>query len=140
MCRVLHKCIFKTLATNNFGVRNFVQFVLELTCISFLSIIWIMLLNPHIYLKARLSVPCFNSNFNQCSHLPGGTVGYPAPPRLIRPWVRPSVRTCLQIRYSAENSTGPTDSVKFSSKSWIQVIVNQKFFEIKYTNERKHSK
>ena len=45
--------------------------------------------------------------------LPGGTVGYPAQPGLIRP----SVCTCLQIRYSAENSTGPTDSVKFSSKS-----------------------
>ena len=29
MCRVLHKCIFKTLATNNFGVRKFVQFMLE---------------------------------------------------------------------------------------------------------------
>jgi len=29
MCRLLYKCIFGTLATNNFGVRNFVQFVLE---------------------------------------------------------------------------------------------------------------
>ena len=29
MCRKLHKCIFKILATNNFGVRKFVQFMLE---------------------------------------------------------------------------------------------------------------
>ncbi len=29
MCRVLHKCIFETLATHNFRVRMFVQFVLE---------------------------------------------------------------------------------------------------------------
>jgi len=29
MCRVFHKCIFETLATNNFRVRNFVQLVLE---------------------------------------------------------------------------------------------------------------
>ena len=35
--------------------------------------------------------------------------GYPAQPRLIRLSVRPSVRTCLQIRYSATNGTGPTD-------------------------------
>jgi hypothetical protein len=37
----------------------------------------------------------------------------------IRPSVRPSVRTCLQlqIRYSAENGTGPTDSVNYSLKS-----------------------
>ena len=51
--------------------------------------------------------------------------GYPAQPELICPSVRPSVRpsvcTCLQIRYSAENSTGPTDSVNYSSKSLIHV-------------------
>ncbi len=29
MCRVLHKCIFEILGTNNFGVRFFLQFVLE---------------------------------------------------------------------------------------------------------------
>jgi hypothetical protein len=28
-----------------------------------------------------------------------------------------SVRTCLQIRYSAENGRGPTDSVNYSLKS-----------------------
>jgi hypothetical protein len=44
-------------------------------------------------------------------------IGYPAQPRLICPSVCPSVCTYLQIRYSAENGTGPTDSVKYSSKS-----------------------
>jgi len=91
-------------------------------------------------------------------YLDGGTVGYPAPPRLILPWIRPSVclwvhacrlgiqrkiaqaqqirfkimnpcesrtpvwmSTCLQIRYSAENSTGPTDSVQnHESMMWIE--------------------
>ena len=45
--------------------------------------------------------------------------GYPAQPGLIRLSVRPSVRTYLQIRYSAENGIGPIDSVNYSSKSWI---------------------
>jgi hypothetical protein len=44
-------------------------------------------------------------------------IGYPAQPGLIRLSVRPSVCTYLQIRYSAENGTGPTDSVNYSSKS-----------------------
>ncbi len=35
----------------------------------------------------------------------------------VRPSVHPSVRACLQIRYSAENGTGPTDSVNYSLKS-----------------------
>jgi len=59
-------------------------------------------------------------------------IGYPAQPRLIRPSVRPSVGPsiciCLQIRYSAENDTSPTDLVNYSLKSWI---VNQKFFRKK---------
>ena len=29
MCRVLHKCIFEILGTNNFRVRNILQFMLE---------------------------------------------------------------------------------------------------------------
>ena len=33
----------------------------------------------------------------------------------------PSVRTCLQIRCSAENGTGPTDLVNYSLKSRINV-------------------
>ena len=32
-----------------------------------------------------------------------------------------SVCTCLQIRYWAENCTGPTDLVNYSSKSWIHM-------------------
>jgi len=52
-----------------------------------------------------------------------------SPPQInssVRPWFRPSVSpsfvcTCLHIRYSAENSTGPTDAVNYSSKSWIHV-------------------
>ena len=36
-------------------------------------------------------------------------------------FVRPSVCTCLQIRYWAENGTGPTDLVNYSLKSWIHV-------------------
>jgi len=48
-------------------------------------------------------------------------IGYPAQPGLIRLSVclsvRPSICTYLQIRYSAENGTGPTDSVNYSSKS-----------------------
>jgi hypothetical protein len=75
-------------------------------------------------------ISCTSSGVTQTwPYFPGGTVGYPAPPRLIRQWVRPSfcpwVRlslcTCLQIRYPAENSTGPTDSVNYSSESWIHV-------------------
>jgi hypothetical protein len=46
-------------------------------------------------------------------------IGYPAQPGLIRPSVCLSVCTYLQIRCSAENGTGPTDSVNYSSKSWI---------------------
>jgi hypothetical protein len=46
-------------------------------------------------------------------------IGYPAQPGLIRPSVCPSVCTYLQIRYSAENGTGPTDLVNYSSKSCI---------------------
>ncbi len=49
-------------------------------------------------------------------------IGYPAQPGLIRLSVRPSVRTYLQIRYSAENGIGPTDSVNYSSTSWIYAV------------------
>jgi hypothetical protein len=48
-------------------------------------------------------------------------IGYPAQPGLIHPSVCLSaclsVCTYLQIRYSAESGTGPTDSVNYSSKS-----------------------
>jgi hypothetical protein len=50
MCRVLYKCIFEILGINNFGVRNFVQFVLEVDVQFFLSLNQIMGLNLHIYL------------------------------------------------------------------------------------------
>ena len=40
--------------------------------------------------------------------IPGGTVGYPAHPRLIRLSVRPSVRD-ITFKFSAENCLGPTD-------------------------------
>jgi hypothetical protein len=50
-----------------------------------------------------------------CLTLPGGTVGYPAHPRLIRLSVCLSV--ChLRFNYSAENRPGPTDLVKYSLK------------------------
>jgi hypothetical protein len=51
------------------------------------------------------------------SYLKRNRIGYPAQPGLIRPSVRLSVCTYLQIRCSAENGTGPTDSVNYSSKS-----------------------
>jgi hypothetical protein len=48
--------------------------------------------------------------------LPGGTVGYPAHPRLIHPSVRQSV--ChIRFTYSAENRPGPTDLVKYCLKT-----------------------
>ncbi len=66
----------------------------------------------------------------------------PSPTRInsSSPWVRESVhesvhlwvRPCLQIRYSAENGTSPTDSVKNHESTWI---VNQKFSEIKYMSK-----
>ena len=41
MCRVLHKYIFKTLATNKFRVRNFVQFVLEVDVRHFCCLVFL---------------------------------------------------------------------------------------------------
>jgi hypothetical protein len=46
-------------------------------------------------------------------------ISQPVQPGLICPSVRLSVCTYLQIRCSAENGTGQTDSVNYSSKSWI---------------------
>jgi hypothetical protein len=40
---------------------------------------------------------------------PGGTVGYPADPKLIRLSVRQ-----IRFNYSAENRLGPTNLVKYS--------------------------
>ncbi len=54
--------------------------------------------------------------YHTIDNLPGGTVGYPAHPRLIRPSVSPSV--ChITFNYSAENRPGPTDLVKYSLKN-----------------------
>ena len=47
--------------------------------------------------------------------LPGGTVGYPAQPRLIAESVCESVRH-ITFNYSAENCPGPTNLVKYSLK------------------------
>ncbi len=48
----------------------------------------------------------------------------PSPPQInpsVSPSVHLSVSTCLQIRYSAENSTGPTDLVQnHESMMWIE--------------------
>ncbi len=56
-------------------------------------------------------------------HKPGGTIGYPAHPRLIRPScefvcesVCESVRK-ISFNYSAEIFPGPTDLVKTSLKN-----------------------
>ena len=60
-----------------------------------------------------------------CSYLPGGTVGYPAHPRLIRHSVRH-----IRFNYSAENRLGPTNLVKYSLKivdwheSWVSIFRN----------------
>ena len=54
------------------------------------------------------------------SNLPGGTDRLPSSTR-INSSVCLSVRTCLQIMYSAENGTGPTDLVNYSLKSRIHV-------------------
>jgi len=48
-------------------------------------------------------------------------IGYPAQPGLIRPSYCLFIRMGLQIRYWAENGTGPTDSVNYSTKSWIHM-------------------
>ena len=67
---------------------------------------------------AKIRETCICSSSPRAASVPGG---YPAQPGLIRLSVRPSICTCLQIRYSAENGTGPTDSVNYSLKSWIHV-------------------
>jgi hypothetical protein len=62
--------------------------------------------------NAIKTTPIFN--------LPGGTNRLPSPTRInlsVHPSVCPSVYTCLQIRYLAENGTGPTDVVNYSLKS-----------------------
>ncbi len=62
--------------------------------------------------------------------LPGGTVGYPAHPRLIRLSVRPSF--ChITFKFSAENRLGPTDSInKYVKIVNRRGIGSQIFFEI----------
>jgi hypothetical protein len=75
MCRVFHKCIFETLATNNFGVRNFVQFVLEV------DVRFFLINQPNYVIKPM--------------YLPGGTKGYPSQPGLIRPSIH-ACRLCIQ--------------------------------------------
>ncbi len=51
-----------------------------------------------------------------CCIVPGGTVGYPAHPRLIRPSVILSVRQ-IRFNYSAENRPDPTDLLKYCLKN-----------------------
>ncbi len=74
--------------------------------------------------------------------LPGGTVGYPAPPRLIRLWVRLFVMSVHACRLGIERKIAQAQQIRSiilqnREPMWI---MNQKFFEIKYINERKHSK
>ena len=59
MCRVLHKCIFKTLATNNFGVRNFVQFVLEVDMHFFLINQSNYVIKPTYLSESKIVSPIF---------------------------------------------------------------------------------
>ena len=59
MCRVLHKCIFKTLATNNFGVRKFVQFVLEVDVHFFLINQSSYVIKPTYLSESRIVSPIF---------------------------------------------------------------------------------
>ena len=47
--------------------------------------------------------------------LPGGTVGYPAQPRLICLSVRPPLSD-ITFNYSAKKQPGPTNLVKYSLK------------------------
>ena len=64
---------------------------------------------------------------------------YPAQPGLICPPIRlsvcMSVCTCLQIRYSAENDTGPTELVNYSLNSWIHVNRESEILRKKYISE-----
>ncbi len=63
----------------------------------------------HQHIQPATTVPYYHT-------LPGGTVGYPAHPRLIRPSVIPSV--ChITFKFSAENRPGPTDLVKYNLKN-----------------------
>ncbi len=57
-----------------------------------------------------------NGDANKYYILPGGTVGYPAHPRLIRLWVCLWVRQ-IRFNYAAENRLGPTNLVKNSLKN-----------------------
>jgi hypothetical protein len=51
---------------------------------------------------------------DQGYHMPGGTVGYPAQPRLIRSSVSPL--SDITFNCTAENCPGPTNLVKYSLK------------------------
>ncbi len=59
-------------------------------------------------------------------NVPGGTIGYPAHPRLICPSFCPSV-LWISFHYSAENPPGPTDLVKYCLK-----IVNWRESRVRY--------
>ena len=60
---------------------------------------------------------------------PGGTVGYPAPPRLIRPSVRPWVHACRLViqRKIAQAQQIRSNFLQNHESTWI---VNQIFFKI----------
>ena len=72
----------------------------------------ILLMLRHHPLRAL----CRSVENNRRTNRSGGTDRLPSPTR-INSSVCLSVRTCLQIRYSAEKGTGPTDSVNYSLKS-----------------------
>jgi len=59
MCRVLHKCIFKTLATNNFRMRKFVQFVLEVDVHFFLINHLNYVIKPTYLSESKIVSPIF---------------------------------------------------------------------------------
>ena len=78
--------------------------------------------------QARRMLSCILQCYccKYCNNLPGGTVGYPAHPRLIPPSVRLSV--ChITFNYSAENFPGPTDLEKYSLKN-----VNWRKLRVRY--------
>ena len=113
-----HKCIFKTVPTNDFKM--------EILCI-------LLEVNVRFFLIKQ------SDNKIKSTYLPGGTEGYPAQPGLIRPSVCLSVHAC---RLGIERKMAQAQQIRSiilqnHESTWI---VNQKFFEIKYINERKHSK
>ena len=70
-------------------------------------------------------VICTCSSSPRAASKPGGTDTLPSPTRINSSLclsVRPYVCTYLQIRYSAQNGTGPIGSVNNSPKSWIHDV------------------